>query len=493
MERVADISKLVYRHKQGGQFRWVTVSVLLLAIGAILHLVSPSVAGVTPNWVIATYCVAIQLTRPTYKQAVGIGLVAALITLMTSKSAFPYGNLASEPIAALFCALLVHGQARFAFVGGKTLAIISGFFTTVLSGAIFVTLLFFIMHLPLTVYLFGMWPLVLVVALCNAVVTPLIYMPAHHFFEKQGFVADSKEEETSHANYDLKPASQALISVEHVTYYYGSSKSSAIKDVSLVVNKGDFLVITGPAGCGKSTICQAMVGAVPQFYGGQMQGMVFVEGQAVTQTTIPKLAMHVGFVPADYDSTLVTMTVEEEIAFAMENRGYDPARITSRIDQVLTQVGLKGLEKRTITGLSGGQRQRLAIGAVLATNPEILVLDEPTSSLDPAGTSELYELVGRLNKEEGITLVVVDHNLQAVLPYANRAILVMDGEIVKDASMLDTLTYMYEERLYTDALPSLFVGYMQLKAAGYAGQAPWICVADALEDIRGEVPTYVKG
>lgn len=93
MERIQDVSKLVYTHVQGGQFRWVTVSTLMLALGTILHLVSPSVAGVTPNWTIATYCVAIHLTRPNYRQALGIGLVAALINVMTSKSAFPYGNL----------------------------------------------------------------------------------------------------------------------------------------------------------------------------------------------------------------------------------------------------------------------------------------------------------------------------------------------------------------------------------------------------------------
>lgn len=104
MERVQDVSKLVYTHVQGGQFRWVTVSTLMLALGTILHLVSPSVAGITPNWMIATYCVAIHLTRPNYRQSLGIGLVAALINLMTSKSAFPYANLLSEPAGALTAA-----------------------------------------------------------------------------------------------------------------------------------------------------------------------------------------------------------------------------------------------------------------------------------------------------------------------------------------------------------------------------------------------------
>ena len=101
MKTIENIGELEFHHRQGGQFRWITVSTLLLAIGTILHLVSPSVAGVTPNWTIATYCVAICLTKPSYRQALGIGLVAALINVLTSKSGFPSGNLVSEPLGSL--------------------------------------------------------------------------------------------------------------------------------------------------------------------------------------------------------------------------------------------------------------------------------------------------------------------------------------------------------------------------------------------------------
>ena len=111
MKTVADISKLEFHHRQGGQFRWITITTLMLAIGTILHLVSPSVGGVTPNWTIATYCVAICLTKPSYKQALGIGLVAALVNVLTSKSGFPYGNLISEPLGALTCTFIVKNLA----------------------------------------------------------------------------------------------------------------------------------------------------------------------------------------------------------------------------------------------------------------------------------------------------------------------------------------------------------------------------------------------
>ena len=250
------------------------------------------------------------------------------------------------------------------------------------------------------------------------------------------------------------------------------------------VNDGDFLVITGPAGCGKSTLCMAMIGAVPKFYGGRMEGMVFVNGKATTQAEISELATEIGVVLADYDTQLVTMTVAEEVAFAMENRGYTPEQIKERSAAVFKQVGLEGMENRKIPSLSGGQRQRLAIASVLATNPSILVLDEPTSSLDPEGTAELYRLVGALNKEYGITVVVIDHDLHAVLPYANRMALMVDGELRTDDVPEVTLRYMYDHKIYVDALPSIFTTYMRLEEAGFAFEKPWLSVAAAKEGLK---------
>ena len=228
----------------------------------------------------------------------------------------------------------------------------------------------------------------------------------------------------------------------------------------------------------------AMVGAVPKFYGGRLEGMVFVDGHATTQMEIPELANHIGVVLADYDTQLVTMTVREEVAFAMENRGYDRETITSRSQEVFEQVGLVGLEDRKITSLSGGQRQRLAIASVLATNPTVLVLDEPTSSLDPDGTAELYRLVGDLNQKDGITVVVIDHDLHAVLPYANRMALMVDGSIACDDDVPTTLRYMYEHNIHVDALPSVFTTYMELEQAGFHSDEPWLSIESAIKGLH---------
>lgn len=487
MKKVADVSKLTYTHVQGGQFRWITVSTIMLALGTILHLVSPSVAGVTPNWTIATYCVAIQLTRPTLKQALGIGLVAAMVNVLTSKSPLPYANLVSEPIGALTCALLVMLLHRTIVGKMKVLPFVTGLIATIMSGGAFITSMYLVLGMPTPVYIGVLWPFVLTVALCNAVATPLLYFPAQKLFNRRGSVPkrdDLPLHEIDHSGFDLVPSNNGKISVESFSYFYTNSTEPAVKDVNLVVHEGDFLVVTGPAGCGKSTLCMAMVGAVPKFYGGTMNGMVFVNGKGTTQIEIADLADEIGVVLADYDTQLVTMTVAEEVAFAMENRGFSREEILRRSQEVFTQVGLVGLEDREIHSLSGGQRQRLAIASVLATNPSILVLDEPTSSLDPEGTEELYKLVGSLNREYGITVVVIDHDLHAALPYANRMVLMVDGEIKIDGTVEETLRYMYTTQTYVEAVPTLFKAYMKLEENGITFRRPWLSLEAALDGLR---------
>ena len=188
MKTVEHISELEFHHRQGGQFRWVTVSTLLLAVGTILHLVSPSVAGVTPNWTIATYCVTICLTGPSYRQALGIGLVAALVNVLTSKSGFPYGNLVSEPLGALTCACIVNNLSFLKIRNYSLLPALSGFLATCISGGAFVTILKFVLNLPNEVYFAGMLPLVGIIGLLNGVITPVMYFPAYRLFASRGFL-----------------------------------------------------------------------------------------------------------------------------------------------------------------------------------------------------------------------------------------------------------------------------------------------------------------
>lgn len=486
MKTVADISKLEFHHRQGGQFRWITITTLMLAIGTILHLVSPSVAGITPNWTIATYCVAICLTKPTYRQALGIGLVAALVNVLTSKSGFPYGNLISEPIGALTCCLIVKHLAFIRIKGHSCLPVLTGFSATCMSGGAFVTILKFVMDLPNVVYFTGMLPLVVVIGLLNAVVTPLMYFPALRLFVSRGILDSLEEREVAsdHSMYDLKPTQEGLISMEHVSYIYNKQKTPVLDDVTLAIHKGDFLVIAGESGSGKSSLCMAMTGAIPHYFGGVMKGMVYVDGKATTQTTISDLASKVGAMLDDYDSQIVTMTVEEEIAFSLENQGMSASEIKEAIVESLEKVNMTEYRQRQISSLSGGQRQRLVIASVLATNPDILVFDEPTSALDPEGTRGFYELIHELNAVYGHTIVVIEHTLEAAVPYANRLVLIDHGHIVSDDTVENTLRYMYDHNIYTSAIPKVFLCQLNLEKAGCQFTEPWLSTEAAVQAVK---------
>ncbi len=485
-QEVKNIAALEFHHRQGGQFRWITITTLMLAVGTILHLVSPSVGGVTPNWTIATYCVAICLTKPSYRQALGIGLVAALINVLTSKSGFPYGNLLSEPMGALTCTFIVKNLPIIRFKGHSCLPVLTGFAATCMSGGIFVTILTLVMNLPWSVYVTAMLPLVFVVGVVNALITPAMYFPALRLFLARG-ILDSMEERgvaSDHSMYDLRPAQDGIISIEHLTYIYNKRKKPVLDDVSLSLRKGDFLVVTGESGSGKTSLCMAMTGAIPHYFGGVMKGMVYVDGKATTQTTISELAGRVGVMLDDYDSQLVAMTVEEEIAFSLENKGVAPDKIEAAVEEALEKVGMTPYRSRRLTNLSGGQRQRLVIAGVLATNPDILVFDEPTSALDPEGTHAFYELVHELNTVYGHTIVVIEHTLEAALPYANRLVLLGDGKILCDGDVETTLRYMYDNDVYKSAIPPVFACQLDLEKAGCRFPAPWLSADIAAAALR---------
>ena len=167
---------------KGSQHRWLAVTALLLAIGAILHLVSPSIGGISPNWTIAMYSLAINLTTPSIGQALGIGFVAGAINVPTSKSAFPYGNLASEAVGAVVCAILVH-----VFISGKLANFrfrpaVTALFATIASGMTFITILKFAMNMDMHVYVYVLLPVVFGTAAANTVITQLLYYPAERLF-----------------------------------------------------------------------------------------------------------------------------------------------------------------------------------------------------------------------------------------------------------------------------------------------------------------------
>jgi energy-coupling factor transport system ATP-binding protein len=221
------------------------------------------------------------------------------------------------------------------------------------------------------------------------------------------------------------------IIVEGLKYKYPLAESLALKDISFEVDAGEFIGIIGKNSAGKSTLCQALVGLVPHFYKGAYGGKVLVDGLEVKQRTIAELALKVGMVFQN-PFTQVTgskMTVYEEIAFGLENIGLPREEMLTTIEEVLALLKIQHVKDHNPFDLSGGQMQRMAIASIIAMKPEILVLDEPTSQLDPAGSDEVFRAIQDLS-QHGITVVMAEHKMEKVAQYCHRVLLLHDGQIV---------------------------------------------------------------
>ncbi|NLE77748.1 MAG: ATP-binding cassette domain-containing protein [Chloroflexi bacterium] len=224
----------------------------------------------------------------------------------------------------------------------------------------------------------------------------------------------------------------ALVQIEKLSYQYPSSPEAALRDISLGIPRGQFVGLIGPTGAGKTTLCLTLNGVVPQFHGGRFFGSARVAGMDTLEQPISALARHVGMVFQDPESQILSTSLENEVAFALENARLPREEIRQRVAEALAFVRLEGLEKKRPHELSGGQKQRLAIAAALALRPELLVLDEPTSQLDPVGQDEIFATVARLNREMGITVLLASHAAEALAEYAERVLLLEDGRLADD-------------------------------------------------------------
>jgi energy-coupling factor transporter ATP-binding protein EcfA2 len=236
-----------------------------------------------------------------------------------------------------------------------------------------------------------------------------------------------------------------LIKIEDLTFYYGDATQPALKDVSLRVRDGEFVLMTGPSAGGKSSLCRCLNGLIPHFYGGTISGRVTVAGLDTLESSTRELATRVGFVFQDPENQLVSMDVEREVAFGLENLGFPRHLIAKRLEESLDTLGIASLRYRPLSELSGGEKQKVAIASVLALHPSVLILDEPTSELDPKGAEEVLSVVTRLNHELGLTVILVEHRLDRVLQYADRLIVIDRGTITLDGRVNDILTNRYRE------------------------------------------------
>jgi energy-coupling factor transport system ATP-binding protein len=211
-----------------------------------------------------------------------------------------------------------------------------------------------------------------------------------------------------------------MINLKNVSYTYPDQPRPALSDFSVTLEQGEFVLVVGPSGSGKSTFLRTLNGLAPHFYGGKWAGQIEVAGRNPVERAPRGMADLVGFVFQDPEAQFVVDTVEDELAFAMENFAVPPATMRKRIEEVLDQMGIAHLRQRRIGALSGGEKQRVAVAGVLALQPQILVLDEPTSQLDPQAAEEVLIALRQLNEDQGLTVILSEHRLERVAQYVDR-------------------------------------------------------------------------
>jgi len=232
---------------------------------------------------------------------------------------------------------------------------------------------------------------------------------------------------------------KAIASIEGLSFRYPDSQRHALQDVSLEIGQGEVVLLAGPSGCGKSTLLRAINGLIPHMYPGDYRGSVTVCGLTVAETPMSTLAQNVGLLFQNPENQIFMFSVERDIAFGLQNLSVPRAEMRSRVDEAMRLLGVTDLAHRAPHELSDGQKQRTALAGVIAMRPKLIILDEPTSLLDPKTALEVVSLIEKLNRELGITFIVVEHRLELLIPIAHRLVVMDGGSKVMDGPPQDVL------------------------------------------------------
>lgn len=272
-----------------------------------------------------------------------------------------------------------------------------------------------------------------------------------------------------------------IIEIKNVTYTYTEDEilHTAVKDISLNIERGSFTVILGHNGSGKSTLAKMMNGLNKPTVGD-----VFVNGiNTKDQETELQVKKTVGMVFQNPDNQLIASIVEEDVAFGPENLGISPAEIRERVDEALKSVGMYEFRESTPHRLSGGQKQRIAIAGIIAMKPECLVLDEPTAMLDPKGRAEIINTLLKLNRENGITVVLITHYMEEA-ENADRVIVMNDGEIIDDGTPKEIFKNVEKLKQVGLDVPQATELLYELSKNGFQVKTNIISIEEAAKEIK---------
>jgi energy-coupling factor transport system ATP-binding protein len=233
----------------------------------------------------------------------------------------------------------------------------------------------------------------------------------------------------------------AIVNLQNVTYKYPLTSSPALRDVSLQIDEGEFVALVGANGAGKSTLCYTLAGFVPHFFKGELTGTVEVAGIETHASMLNEWVMNVGLAFQNPFNQIsgAKYTVFEEVAFGLENIGVPRDEMISRVEAAMKLTDISDLADRSPYSLSGGQQQRVALTSILVMQPKILVLDEPTSQMDPIGTREVFGVIRKM-AEQGMTVILVEHKVEWIAQFADRVIALKDGQVLLEGIPGEVLT-----------------------------------------------------
>ena len=242
--------------------------------------------------------------------------------------------------------------------------------------------------------------------------------------------------------------------IENLSFRYPDAPKKAVDSFTLEMGESEIVVLAGPSGCGKSTLLRSINGLIPHMYTGDYSGDVRVAGSSVKASSMRDLAQTVGFLFQNPENQIFMFTVERDVAFGLENLGVPRPEMRRRVDEAIGLLGIGNISQRAPHELSDGQKQRVALAGVLAMRPRLVILDEPTSLLDPKTAAELVSLVARLRKELGTTFVVVEHRLDLLVRVADKIVVMSDGKKALEGTPREVL-FSQDAEAYGVSVPSV--------------------------------------
>ncbi len=219
------------------------------------------------------------------------------------------------------------------------------------------------------------------------------------------------------------------VEVKNLSFYYSGSSKPSLKNVNFSLPEGATMLLVGVSGCGKTTLLRAIVGLIPKFYPGKLEGEVHLDGNNVNDMDMSEISQKVGYLFQNPDNQLFSYTVERDLAFGLENFGFDRSEAIKRIDEVIHLLSLEHIRKKPMHELSDGQKQLVALAGLLVLRPKLLILDEPTSLLDPRTAQNIISVIKMLRKEFGISVIIVEHRLELAIEISDYIMVMDDGSV----------------------------------------------------------------